>query len=182
MRVWLPSGSWIFILGSPEMSIPVWRIIFMTMHANGSHVVCSSRASSIISRICLHKQNGNLMTMAYKNWAFFRFRSLLRTVGHKLCWTIFASRVRGRKGTNSDVRSLLLALWNTMKELLKQLQSRSLHNLIELTAWNMKHWYTKDPADDLWINLKYMPFYSGLKDNATVFILYNLQMCIEFSL
>ncbi len=45
----------------------------------------------------------------------------------------------------------------------------------------MKHGYTKNPADNLWINLKYMPFYSGLKDNATVFILYNLQMCIEFS-
>jgi hypothetical protein len=45
----------------------------------------------------------------------------------------------------------------------------------------MKHRYTKNPADDLWINLKYMPFYSELKDNATVFNLYNLPMPIEFS-
>jgi len=61
------------------------------------------------------------------------------------------------------------------------LQSRRLHNLSEGTDRNMKHWYTKNSADDLLINLKYMPFYNGLKDNATTFILYNLQMCIEFS-
>jgi hypothetical protein len=42
----------------------------------------------------------------------------------------------------------------------------------------MKHRYT---TDDLWINLKYMLFYNELKENATFFILYNLQMPIEFS-
>jgi hypothetical protein len=32
-----------------------------------SPVVFSSRASRIILRICLHRQNGNLLIMAYKN-------------------------------------------------------------------------------------------------------------------
>jgi len=89
--------------------------------------------------------------------------------------------VRGREGADSDICSSLLALWNSMKELPKILQSESLYNLIKWTGKNMKHWYTNNPADDLWINLKHMPLYSRLKDNATVLILHNLQMRIEFS-
>jgi hypothetical protein len=38
-----------------------------------------------------------------------------------------------------------------------------------------------DPADDLWINLNHMPLNRRLKDNATVVILHNLQMSVEFS-
>jgi hypothetical protein len=45
----------------------------------------------------------------------------------------------------------------------------------------MKHRYTNNPVDDLWINLNHMPFNSRLKDNATVLILHNLQICIELS-
>jgi hypothetical protein len=91
-------GSCIFILGSPEMFIPDCIIICVIKHANESPVVFSSWASSIILRICLHRQNGNLIIRAYKNWALFWIRSLLRTVGQILWWTIFASRqCRGEK-------------------------------------------------------------------------------------
>jgi len=89
--------------------------------------------------------------------------------------------VRGRKGIDSDICSSLLALWNIIKELPKILQSGSLHNLIRWAGGNMKHWYTNNPVNDLWINLKHMPLYNRLKDNATVLILHNLQMRIEFS-
>jgi hypothetical protein len=74
------------------MSIPDWRIIFVTNHAKGSPVVCSSLDFSIMLRMCLHRQNDNLMTIAYKNWALFRISSLLWIVGNRLCWTIFASK------------------------------------------------------------------------------------------
>jgi len=87
---------------------------------------------------------------------------------------LYEQAVRGRKSTNSDICSSLLALWNSLKELPKILQSGSLHNLIKWAGRNMKHRYTYNPADDLWINLKHMPFYSGLEDNATPFILHNL--------
>jgi hypothetical protein len=38
----------------------------------------------------------------------------------------------------------------------------------------VKQWYTNNPANDLWINLKHMPLYSTLKNNAIVLILHNL--------
>jgi hypothetical protein len=55
------------ILGSLKTSIPDCRIICVIKQPNGSPVVFSSRASSIILRICLHKQKANLMMIAYKN-------------------------------------------------------------------------------------------------------------------
>jgi hypothetical protein len=82
--------------------------------------------------------------------------------------------LQGRKGNDSDICSSLLALWNSIKELPKILQSGSPHNLIKWASRNMKHWYTNNHADDLWINLKHMPLYRGLKDNAIVLILQNL--------
>lgn len=82
--------------------------------------------------------------------------------------------VQGREATNSNICSSLLALWNSLKELPKTLQSGSLHNLIKRAGENMKYRYTNNLANDLWINLNHMPFYSRLKDNATVLILYNL--------
>jgi hypothetical protein len=45
----------------------------------------------------------------------------------------------------------------------------------------MKHRYTYNPANDLWINLNHMPLYSTLKDNAIFLILHNLQVHIELS-
>jgi hypothetical protein len=89
--------------------------------------------------------------------------------------------VRGRKGTDSNICGSLLALWNSIKELPEILQSGSLQNLIKWAGGNMKHWYTNNPADDLWINLRHMPLYNRLKENATVLILHNLQMRIELS-
>jgi hypothetical protein len=87
----------------------------------------------------------------------------------------------GRKDTDSNICSSLLALRINNKELRKILQSGSLHNLIKWAGRNTKHRYTNNPTDDLWNNLKHMPLYSRLKDNATVLILHNLQMHIEFS-
>lgn len=82
--------------------------------------------------------------------------------------------VRGRKGNDYDSCSSLLALWNNIKELPKILQSGSCHNLIKWASRIMKHWYTNNHVDNLWINLKHMPIYRRLKDNATVVILHNL--------
>jgi hypothetical protein len=82
--------------------------------------------------------------------------------------------VRGRKGTDFDISSSLLALQNSIKELPKILQGGSLHNLIKWDDRNMKHRNTDDPADDLWINLNHMALNSRLKDNDTVLILHNL--------
>jgi hypothetical protein len=82
--------------------------------------------------------------------------------------------VRGRKGTNSDICTSLLALWNSIKELPKILQGGSLHNLIKWAGRNMKHKNTDNLADDLWINMNRMPLYSRLKKNATILILDNL--------
>jgi hypothetical protein len=45
----------------------------------------------------------------------------------------------------------------------------------------MKHRYTKNPTDDLRINLENLPLNSGLKYNATIIILNHLQVPIEFS-
>jgi hypothetical protein len=45
----------------------------------------------------------------------------------------------------------------------------------------MKHRYTKNPVDDLWINLKNMALNSRLKYNATIIIVYHLQVPIKFS-
>jgi hypothetical protein len=89
--------------------------------------------------------------------------------------------VQGRKGIDSDIGSLLFSLRHSMKELPKILQRRNHQNLIEWAGRNLKHWYTNEPADDLWINLNHMPLNSRLKDNATVLILHNLQMSIELS-
>jgi hypothetical protein len=55
--------------------------------------------------------------------------------------------VRERKGTNSNICSSLLALWNSLKELPKILQSGSLHNLIKWADKNMKYRYTNNPAE-----------------------------------
>jgi hypothetical protein len=89
--------------------------------------------------------------------------------------------VRGRKGTNSDSSSSLLALWNSMKELPKIIQSGSPQDRIERAGENLKHWYPNNLADDLWIDQNHMPLNSRLKDNATVLILHNLQMNVELS-
>jgi len=49
------------------MSIPDYIIIYVIKQQKGSPVVFSSRASNIMLRICLHRQKGNIMIMAYKN-------------------------------------------------------------------------------------------------------------------
>lgn len=98
MRVWFPSKSCTLILGYAEMSSSDLRMIFVTKHAIGSPIEWSYVISSIRLRMCLHKQIGILITMAYKNWAHFNISTLLQTVGQRLCWTIFASRrYRGEK-------------------------------------------------------------------------------------
>jgi hypothetical protein len=51
IRVWLPKGSYIFILGSTEMSNSDWRKIFVTKHAKGSPVAWSTLNSSIMLRM-----------------------------------------------------------------------------------------------------------------------------------
>jgi hypothetical protein len=98
MRVWLQKGSCNLILGFAEMSSSDWRMIFVSKHAKGSPIEWSSLISSIRLRMCLHKQKGILINIAFKNRALFKISLLLRTVGQRLCWTIFASRrSRGEK-------------------------------------------------------------------------------------
>jgi len=66
-----------------------------------------------------------------------------------------------------------------MKEFPELIQGRRQNNVIERTGRYLKHGYPDDLVDDLRINHDNMPYKGGLKDNANVIILHNLEMGIE---
>jgi hypothetical protein len=65
--------------------------------------------------------------------------------------------VQERQGTNLDGRCSLLALQDSMKELLELIQRRSQHHFIEGTCENLKDWHPNNLDEDLRINHNNMP-------------------------
>jgi hypothetical protein len=91
MRVCMPRGYGIRERGSEsEISGTTWRQIWVIRHPKDRHVFFSSRTSSIVCKMCLHRKKGVRITMAYRRVAFLRVSSLRQAWSQIFVTTIFA--------------------------------------------------------------------------------------------
>jgi hypothetical protein len=87
--------------------------------------------------------------------------------------------VRGRQSTNLDGSRSLLTLGDNMKKFPELIHGRRQNNVIKRTSRYLEHRHPDDLADDLRINHDNMPCKGGLKNNAIIIILHNLEIGIE---
>jgi selenocysteine lyase/cysteine desulfurase len=102
--------------------------------------------------------------------------SLGPKVGHNyLC----QKQVHRTKGTNTDLRVGLL-LWSSAKEIQEIVHARCLNTIWERNPWNRKHWNPDHNIDELWVNLNGVSSDNSLHNQASVVILSDNHMTIEF--
>jgi hypothetical protein len=94
MRLCFPRGSGILYLGSESENVcHQLKTDLSDQTPKGQTSVRLTRTSSIQCIICLHRQKGVHITIAYRRWAFLRVSSLRRAWGQKFVTTIFAKNM-----------------------------------------------------------------------------------------
>jgi hypothetical protein len=67
--------------------------MWVIKHPKDKLVFVSSRSSSTVCKMCLHRQKGVLITIAYRRLAFLSVNSLRRAWGQKFVTTTFAKNL-----------------------------------------------------------------------------------------